>query len=281
MANFEKRFFKDIYKNSGGFLPTWPLGRQVKLGDVVDIKHRRMDYLGNLSDPLLDIKITPGPDESQDETKWQSSKSVTITLKAAGETNPEVSNLPIDKAGIKVEFSKSGGFLFQPKGMNINRIENLVSVRSEAIKKLSAELFSMRSIFMIVEVGIVESYALTISESDSSLLELSVEGEQSISTKDLARTDLNFQYKTESQLDFNNIGAEGGSIFFKCEKMRVRRDKVVELRQELPSFLEAPDDVQAMLIPNSRITPENALEYFEFTPLTLDDLEVFLGTLDE
>lgn len=103
MARFEKKFFKTIYKNTGGFFPTWPLGRQVKLGDIIDIKRNRMDYLGNVSDPAIGISVVAGPDLTADNTKWQSKSSVNIAIKAKGEAPEEGSRLPIDKAGIRTD----------------------------------------------------------------------------------------------------------------------------------------------------------------------------------
>ncbi|WP_407264911.1 hypothetical protein R5N98_12655 [Tenacibaculum maritimum] len=277
MGRFEKRFVKQIYKNSGGFLPTWPLGRQVKLGDIIDLNYRRMEYLGTLRDPVLNIEITVGEDTSVDSTKWQSKNGVNIVAKAKGEIPREGSNLPVNKAGITLNFSKAGGFLFQPSGMRINRIENLISVRNEAKEKLFRDLFNLRKIYIITEVGVVDSYALTISESKNSKLEVAVEGQTNLSTKDLADTSLNLEVKTESSLDFNTIGTKGGEIFFKAEKLVLKQDEKEELLIRKPELRNIQEDYLSSFLEKDIINQKGIDKLFDFKSLTMDDLEVLTG----
>lgn len=281
MARFEKKFVKAIYKNTGGFFATWPLGRQVKLGDVIDIKRKRMDYLGNIADPAIGIQIIPGPDITADKTKWQSKSNVNIVIKAKGESPKEGSNLPIDKAGVTITFTKQGGFIFQPTGVKYNRIENLVTVRQEAIKKLTSDLFNLRKVYLIKEVAVVDSYSLTISETKQSKLEVAAEGEINISTEDLARIDIDLVVRTENSLDYNVIGKEGGALFYKGEKIKLKREKLETLIKNNPLLEELPEDQLAFMFPGSELTPENANDFFEFSPMNLDDLEELVGEEDD
>ena len=132
-----------------------------------------------------------------------------ISVKAKGDAPDIGSKIPLDKAGITVEFTKEGGFLFQPKGLSYIRMKNLVSVRLEAMKKLAVELFGLRKIYIIKEVAKVDSYALTISQSSESKYEVAVEGNVKLSTESLADASLDFQVKTEKALDYTATGAEG------------------------------------------------------------------------
>jgi hypothetical protein len=277
MAQFERKFVKQIYKNSGGFLPSWPLGRQVKLGDVIDLKYRRMVYLGTLKDPSIDIAIDIDTDNTIDITKWQSSNSINVVTKAKGEAPDEGSNLPINKAGITIDFSKKGGFLFQPGGMKIDRIKNLITVRKEAKEKLFRDLFNLRKIYIITEVGIVDSYSLTISQSKNSKLEVAAEGKPTISTKDLADLSLDLEVKTESALDFNVIGSEGGEIFFKAEKLVLKQNQREELIMRKPQLKDIPEDYLPSFLETDIIADKGIDELCDFIPTSLDDLEEFMG----
>lgn len=277
MARLERKFVRQIYRNSGGFIPTWPLGKQVKLGDVIDLKFRRMIYLGTLLDPLVDININIEEDDSIDDSKWQSKNSVNITFKGKGDIPSEGSKLPIDKAGLTVEFTKKGGFLFQPSGMKINRIKNLITVRKEAKEKLFREMFSLRKVYIITQVAEVNSYALTISQSKNSKLEVAVEGKPSISVSDLANVSLGLDVKTENALDFNNIGTQGGSIFFKAEKLILKKEEKEKLFERKPNLKNIPEEYLPSFLENQIIESEGIEKLFDFTPTTLEDLDDFMG----
>lgn len=281
MARFERRFVKQIYKNSGGFLPSWPLGKQVKLGDVIDLKYRRMVYLGSLADTSIGIDITVDTDDKVDTTKWQSSKSVNVTAKAQGEMPLTGSNLPVNKAGLTINFSNKGGFLFQPGGMRIDRIRNLITVRQEAKERLFRDLFNLRKIYIITEVGVVDSYALTISRSRNSVLEVAVKGQPSISTKDLADVSLDLEIRTESALDFNVVGAAGGEIFFKAEKLVLKQNQKEELLQRQPKLKHVPEDYLPSFLEPKIVADKGVDCLCDFVSLSLDDLEEFIGDEDD
>jgi len=280
-TRFEREFARYIFKNTGGFLPSWPLGTNVKLGDIIDLKRKRIEYLGNLTDDLFKIEIKAIKDPTAEDVKWQSKSNVNVSTKAKGELPIKGCKIPIDKAGITIEFSKSGGFLFQPEGIRYNRIKNLVSVRQEAMRKLAVELFGMRKIYYIKEVALVDSYALTISQSSESKLEVAVEGKVSLSTKDLASADLEFEVKTEKFLDFSVTGGKGGSIFFKPERMKLKREKREEIVNAKPELSRLSDENLMAMIPPKDITADSINEMMEFSPLILEDLDDLMGIDDE
>lgn len=277
ITRFEKDFIRYIFKNTGGFLPSWPLGTNVKLGDIIDLKRKRIEYLGNLTDDLFKIKVEAIRDPTSDDMKWQSKSNVSVSTKAKGELPIKGCKIPIDKAGITVDFSKSGGFIFQPEGLRYNRIKNLVSVRQEAMRKLAVELFGMRKIYYIKEVAEVDSYALTISQSSNSKLEVAVEGKVSLSTKDLASADLEFEVKTEKSLDFSVTGGNGGSIFFKPERMKLKREKREEIVDAMPKLNKLSDENLMAMIPPKDITSTSINDMMEFAPVTLEDLDDLMG----
>lgn len=277
MAQLEKVFFKTIFRNTGGFLPTWPLGRQVKLGDVVALRYRRMEYLGNLADPEIGIAVVPGEDIAGEDIKWQSKNSVNITTKLAGEAPMLNSALTKAEAGISLDFSRGGGFLFEPRGLRFNRIENLVTVRKQAIARLTSQMFGALRIYIIKEVGILDSYALSISQSEDSILEVSAEGKMELSVKDLANASLNLKIRRESQLDFSAVGAKGGTIFFKGEKLKLKTEIKDEIIKSNPSLVDASDDVLLAKVSIKSINQKTANNYFDFVEVGSDDIDQLMG----
>ncbi len=97
ITRFERDFTRYIFKNTGGFLPSWPLGRHIRLGDIIDLKRNRMEYLGNLGEKAFGIKIGIIKDPTENSFKWQSKSNVHISTKVQGEMPTPGSNIPIDK----------------------------------------------------------------------------------------------------------------------------------------------------------------------------------------
>lgn len=272
-TGFERSFVRYIFRNTGGFIPSWPLGTHVRLGDVIDLKRNRMDYLGNLGEDPIKINIEGIPDPTKDDIKWQSKSNVSVSVKAKGDAPDIGSKIPIDKAGITIDFTKEGGFLFQPKGLSYIRMKNLVSVRMDAMRKLAVELFGLRKIYFIKEVAEVDSYALTISQSADSKYEVAVEGDIKLSTQSLASTELAFEIKAEKSLDFTATGMQGGAIFFKPERMKLKREKREEIVDADPLLAALSDENLMAMIPPKDFTPETVNSIIEFSPVSLEDIE--------
>lgn len=276
-SRFERSFVREIFKNTGGFIPSWPLGTDVKLGDVIDLKRNRMDYLGNLGEAPIKIKIEGFADPTRDDVKWQSKSNVNISIKAKGDAPDIGSNIPIDKAGLSIEFTKEGGFLFQPLGLYYIRMKNLVSVRMDAMQKLAVELFGLRKIYFIKEVAKVDSYALTISQSSESKFEVAVEGDIKLSTESLASAELNFEVKTEKALDFTATGKQGGTIFFKPERMKLKREKREELVEANPRLGALSDENLLAMISPADFSSDTVNSIIEFSPVSLEDIDEIFG----
>lgn len=276
-TNFERRFVRYIFKNTGGFLPSWPLGKIVKLGDIIDLKRNRIEYLGNLGEDFIGIPIEAVKDPTPDDVKWQSKSNVSVSIKAKGELPAEGSKIPLDKAGITIEFTKQGGFLFQPKQLTYDRIKNLIAVRQEAMRKLAVELFGLRKIYYIKEVAHVKSYALTISQSSDSKYEVAAEGDIQLSTEHLASTEVRLVVKAEKSMDFCVTGKKGGAIFFKPERMRLKREKREEIVNNDPPKNALSDENLLAMISPSEINADSINNIMEFTPVTLEDIEELMG----
>lgn len=276
MARFEKKFFRMIYRNNGGFLPTWPLGQIINLGDIVYIRRKRMDYQGNVGE--LGIQVQEDADVTGEDAKWQSRKGVNISTKAQSETPAKGSHLPQSKSGISLDFTRKSSFLFEPKNIRYNRIKNLFTVRAEILKQISqnALQLDLRKAYFVTQIAKVDAYSLAISINGKGKLEVSSDLESKMTTADLSRADIGLKTEWESELGFNVIGKEGGAIFFKAEKLRLKpdvKDKILESNPRLISLPEAE-----LLSYTSTNEIENA---FDFVELNLDDLNEFTGEWDD
>jgi hypothetical protein len=108
-------------------------------------------------------------------------------------------------------------------------------------------------------------------------LEVAVEGKLKISTKDLANATLDFDVKTEKALDFSVTGADGGSIFFKPERMRLKREKREEIVDANPKLNKLSDENLLAMIPPKDFTSASINDIIEFSPVTMEDIDELMG----
>lgn len=287
MAGSEGIFFKKIYLEHGGFIPTWPIGRQVKLGDLVALRRagsfrrrRRMELRGNVTDSIIGIDIERAGARF-DHTSWQSSHGVNITQKAAGVASDPDSKLPVDKAGVTIEFSKKGGFLFQPEQLAYDRIENIVSVRKQLLEKATQALLGLSEVLIVTEVAEVESYTLIISKSRSGKIEFIVGDTSGTSEGRMVDLDTNLEIAWQEDLFHQVVRAAGGPIFFKGEKVELLPDAASALRAADPLVCTLAD---AELLPHLWVhetDPVKRSEKLYMRGLNMDDLEEFLSDEEE
>jgi hypothetical protein len=255
-----KDFVTTIYKTSG-YIPTVPTGDQVNFGDLLLISRKvgkPVDFIGNISDPLIGIETETEEDPTPSDEKLANSSGMDFSLKLEGQSL-EGSSIPLKKAGVIVEFSKQGGFLFEPTGVRYNRIKNLISIRQEILRKVPKELLGISEVFFVKQIAHVETYALVVSAESKGRLEVSADAE--IGIGDLAKTDakLGLKIARAKSLAHQLIGKKGGSIFYKAEKIKLRDTIPNKTRTEILSKREIE-------------FTEKMDEYFEFTDLNIEDV---------
>lgn len=277
MDNFIRDYVDAIYKNQDRFVPMVPLGSTVKLGDLLLLRkegRRGIEYMGNVADPAIGVAITAGPDETDSDQKWQSASGVSWSAKAAG-VAPKIGSALLEaEAGLSISLAKERAFLFQPLGIRYNRIENLATVRSTLLKKLTRGLFDSRELWIVKQVATVSSYALAISISKQGSLEVGAKaGISTLSLPDLARVDLGLTVKRSEDLAFNEVGARGGSLFFRAEKMVLRGDLSPETRRLLAATPALRSGGALLDMPQAVLRSPEVRRAITFRDMTLEDLE--------
>lgn len=280
MQGFIHDYADAIYKNQDRFIPMVPLGNVVKLGDLLLLRkdgRRGIEYMGNLGDAAIGIDVEEGADESASDQNWQSSSGMTWSFKAAG-TAPKIGSvLAESEAGLSISLSKEKAFLFQPRGIKYNRIDNLVSVRSALVNKLTRGQFDSRELWVVKQVASVQSYALAISISKQGSLEVSARtGVSSLSLQDLARVDLGLSIKRADDLGFSEVGAEGGSLFFRAEKIVLKRELPADTRLLLANTPSLRAGGALLDLPHSVLRTRPIKTALTFRDMTFEDFTTVL-----
>jgi hypothetical protein len=258
-SDYLKDFVKTTYKKYR-YIPTIPLGKPVEFGDLLIIGKvgKPPVWLGNIKDPLIGIEVGEIEDTTPSDMKLSSKSGMIFSMKAKGERT-EGSIIPVEKAGIVIEFSKRGGYLFEPKGVRFNRIKDLISIRKQILERVPKELLLGHSeIFWVKEIAQVESYAFVSSSSSKSRLEVSADVEigRNHLAKLNAEADFGLKIAYERDLEDSDIGEKGGNIFFIAEKIRLR-DTILNKAKSRTEIL---------------LNKEIELTDFEFTDLNIEDV---------
>ena len=129
-----KLYAKNVYENLR-YRPTWLPGSPVELGTVGLIEEGIFRPITDLN--KLDIPFEAKVDADQDTIDFASKNGVTISFKAAGETNGKFEAIPKASAGVLIEFSHEGAVVLQLKDVSFNRIADQNSLSRALLKSIA------------------------------------------------------------------------------------------------------------------------------------------------
>jgi hypothetical protein len=216
---------------------TWLPGAPIDLGSVGLIEDgvfRPITTLKNLGIPFDKII-----DKDKDSIDYSSSSGVSITFKAAGETNSKFKALTDASAGALIEFSRSGAIVLQLRGVANHRIADQPKLYKELLRSvvIGDEDKWQRDWVVITEVVQTDQATIIISDSSNSKLELKASG--SVAPMSLVDVSGNLSVAGESQVSTKLIANSGLTPLYRGVRVKKK-------------FLWLFDEVQ----PASSNTPE-------------------------
>jgi hypothetical protein len=194
MSTPAELYVSGIKKKLKNYYAAWLPSEKLKLGDVGVLSGTLFTRLTSLAD--LGISFAERPDTDSAPIDYVSESGVAIFLKAAGEVNTSVPNVPQGKAGVGVEFSQEGAFILKAPESYEPSIEDIVKLEQDVRYAFQEGLWSTK---WVVIVRLVQTPVATImvSNSSNSKVEFAVEGDVSVSGIDLGNAGLNFELKVQ------------------------------------------------------------------------------------
>jgi hypothetical protein len=187
-------YINGIKKKLKNYHAAWLPNEKLKLGDVGVLKNALFTRVTSLAD--LGISFAERPDKDSTPIDYVSESGVAIFLKAAGEVNTSIPNVPQGKAGVGVEFSQEGAFILKAPDSYEPSIENIVKLEQDVRQAFQEGRWRTK---WAVIVRLVQTPVATIMVSNSSnaKVEFAVEGDASVSGIDLGNAGLNFELKVQ------------------------------------------------------------------------------------
>lgn len=283
METTHERFFLDLFKSTGGFVPSWPLGKKVVLGDLIVMKKGRFYTIGNISDRNLYTEFKVSPYVIPDAQNWQLSSGIQSSFKSANsDVEENWTLLEREKAVLRVEFENNGSYLLSCANPKYVRIDDFNKIRKELVRKLSAEIYSFKKIFVVTEVAEADAVSVSIASHANGFMEISSERDIIMNAMDLHlySHDIKMERFLNVPVHFRKEGPE--PMFFKAKKLGLKdhmREQLIHDLLKSEGWKDHPTDLANLIdndlvdvMPPVAIYAGSANEFFGFSNMNASDL---------
>ncbi|MDB5968523.1 MAG: hypothetical protein JWQ90_973 [Hydrocarboniphaga sp.] len=212
MANAAKAYLQGL-NDKFSYLGTWLPNGNRRLGDVGVQKGEEWKRVTSLRD--LGITFTVRPGTQTIDFTHTSHSGVKLRSKLGGEL--KAAGATLAEAGIAIEFSEEGSFVFQAASCRTDEIEDQVSL-GEALIKLFEQGRWEREWSVIDTLVIAKSATIIVSNSKASMLEL--DAKTPLQLANLADASAGISVVSQSGDVTRFIAAEGLTPLFKLSRLR-------------------------------------------------------------
>jgi hypothetical protein len=213
MAAANKLYVQGIYKRFG-YWGTWLPNMRLALGDIGIQQAGVFKRLTSMRKLKLSFKTRVG--KKPVDFTHTSESGITLRAKAAGEVVAGMT-LPLDQAGIQVEFSRQGAFLFQAIGCFIDEIENRNEL-GQSIIKLQRN-GTWQPDWAVVD-GLVRADTVTIVVSNSKRASLELTTKTPPQIGNIANVDIGLRVRVQRGDMERFLAAKGLSPLFTLTRIR-------------------------------------------------------------
>lgn len=285
---YYRDFFYQAYFSSRGFCPTWPIGRQMYLGDMIKLLPGEMNKIGNIYTDLPHYKPKIETMEYPAvPNRWEFQQGLYIDYSAPDvQVINENVQVPSQDPLLRLKFGKVGSYFFQANSIDISRIANFDKIENELIKHLTTETFSFESIYIVTEVAHVDPYSFLLAREDLGELLLKVPHFSGFMPLDLNHMREKYTTLYTRGLDQVHLEKPGANMFFRAMKLQINekmRDQIIRTvyqnaKPDGYHFIQnIIDNALKDMVSRQDIDPMNANEFFSFDMMSMDDVAIFLG----
>jgi hypothetical protein len=310
MIKFSEQLYRDVFVKTGGFMLNWPFGRQVKIGDFFALRPGNIGIVGNIYDSYFQLSIKDTFDKDiykfqapvlepylDEKGGWEvfSPAPYLWTLRNGCTSNyssdkfvrehkrkvvsPEVNTY-------NTNFCAAGDYFFVANETKYLRMPHFREIHKELIRRLTTEFYNFNKIYLITEVANVSDFSLGISRTENAELIISRDGYFNGDIVDILAANEDFNVERVDGLEHLILKQEGGPIAFRAMKMGLSVKAKDILTQEIYNSadkeirkyaVELIDNELFHLFPKIEINPANANDFFSWSNMALEDIEIFFG----
>lgn len=131
MAELVELYAKGIKRKLENHWAAWLPGTHFAIGDVGTLNGYLFEKVGTLDE--LKLKYYAETDTDPSPLGISSESGVSVSFKAAGETNPSFAHIGAAEAGLKIEFGAQGAFILQAAEMYASEVGDRLNLRRQII----------------------------------------------------------------------------------------------------------------------------------------------------
>ncbi len=179
-----------------GYHAAWYPDRDLKIGDYGRMEGGVFNSRGNLSD--FGIHIDLDVDESASKLEINLSKHVSISVKAAGETNAFLPSVPKAEAGIALEFEREGAFAIAAENVFEDRLRNYAALEAQLEELKDSGQWDSRDFYIVTGVLRMPVATIIIAQEKKTKVEISLEGTVTPAIPELGKASVTPSFLFES-----------------------------------------------------------------------------------
>jgi hypothetical protein len=216
MGKVWQQYTKEMAKQFG-YLAAWTPGVQIALGDVGVLKDNLFTRVSSLKN--LGIPFDATSDTSEEDVKYASSGSVSITFKAAGKLPNPGSALSQAEAGVTVAFSRKSAVVYEALGCTSPAIDDQVTLGKEIVGRYAKGSWN-KDWVVITQVVQAKSGSVLISAQKDAKLEISASGKVTEGSFSVADASLGLSVVVQHDMQTTLLAKAGMTPLFKARGIK-------------------------------------------------------------
>lgn len=304
---YSANLYRAVYLQTNGFALNWPLTKDLRIGDFFTIRDGRIAVLGNIYEPYFQLDVadifkierfrhaTPAlsPYEKKGEEPWQTFRPQpslwhfsqgcydNYESNRFGKIHKQNQEAP-DYNAYRLYFSQPGSFFFAAKNVVYSRMPHFSTIYKEVIRRLTSQLYNFNRIFLVTELATPDYMTTAVSNEFNAELVLSVEDYPGENLTEFFSGDHPFKVELSRGMEMVQLKRKMNTMAFRAKKLELTteaKDRIINNLYDSADphidqyAIELIDNGMFQLFPKIEINPANATEFFQWTDMSLEDIE--------
>lgn len=214
MGSIAEEYCGEVRNDSKLYFALWTPERRLEPGAVGTIRSGSFFVPDNSHVRDFGMDSPAVEDDDPGEIELKSSKSVSISLKIAGETNPDAPNLPNAKAGVVVKFGKEASYIIRAGEVYENALSRIDLVKERVLELYRADKWPKDRV-VVSSIVLCKKADILISRSSQNTVQIMAKGDiPAGGTVSLGDAEVEFELITSSGDQYNFLNTENCTPLF-------------------------------------------------------------------
>lgn len=298
MESIYRNFYRRLYIQTGGFLPTLPHQLQMYPGDFFQIRNGELILLGNIFRNGIidkaDVKFSAGI--KLNPSGWQFGNGVSKAFSSRGTGDAPLGGQFQFSQQI-LAFRERSSFLFSGHEPESVKIQNWDDIQQQLIIRMTQGLYSFRELYIVSESASLSGFSIAVAGAQGAELEIATD------TENFGLVDIFGHHSARTiqskDIEYYHRELHRKPAFYKARKLAVKDDRKRIFMNDLvkriqyehegleeffgysisedqpfhPEIQTGARECLLDMLSANELNPNTALSYFTWGDTNLDDVE--------